>query len=62
MSDLIWPRPTEADAPVVRWADSVTHFVCGASKYGSPHFIGASGNCLYCKEPRSALAKRYGIL
>jgi hypothetical protein len=64
MYEILNPRPNEADKPVVRFADSVTHFIYPASQaqYGETHYIVASGKCLYCKQTRSVLAKRYGIL
>lgn len=62
MYEILNPRPTEPDAAVVKNPDSVTQFVCIASQYGKTHHISGKGKCTYCKETRSALAKRYGIL
>lgn len=62
MYEILNPRPTEPDAAVVDHPDSVTHFICPASKWNETHMISSLGRCSICRELRSVLAKRYGIL
>lgn len=62
MYEVLDPRPTEPDAAVVRTPDSVTQFVCPASLHHQTHHINVKGQCVYCRESRITLAKRYGFI